>query len=43
MPVRTPLCPGRQTPMRSVPAHILRPEYVGKAAPTPSTDPWTQP
>jgi methionyl aminopeptidase len=43
MPVRTPLCPGRQTPMRSVPAQILRPEYVGKAAPTPSTDPWTQP
>jgi methionyl aminopeptidase len=43
MPVRTPLCPGRQTPIRSVPAQILRPEYVGKAAPTPSTDPWTQP
>ncbi|MGH3982117.1 MAG: type I methionyl aminopeptidase [Pseudonocardiaceae bacterium] len=43
MPVRTPLCPGRQTPMRSVPAQILRPEYVGKVAPTPSTDPWTQP
>ena len=43
MPVRTPLRPGRQTPMRSVPAQILRPEYVGKAAPTPSTDPWTQP
>ena len=43
MPVRTPLCPGRQTPMRSVPAQIVRPEYVGKAAPTPSTDPWTQP
>jgi methionyl aminopeptidase len=29
--------------MRAVPAQILRPEYVGKAAPTPSTDPWTQP
>ncbi len=43
MPVRTPLCPGRQTPMRPVPAQILRPEYVGKPAPTPSTDPWTQP
>jgi methionyl aminopeptidase len=43
MPVRTPLRPGRQTPMRSVPAQILRPEYVGKPAPTPSTDPWTQP
>jgi methionyl aminopeptidase len=43
MPVRTPLRPGRQTPMRSVPARIPRPEYVGKIAPTPSTDPWTQP
>ncbi|MDQ4010658.1 MAG: type I methionyl aminopeptidase [Actinomycetota bacterium] len=43
MPVRTPLRPGRQTPMRSVPAHIAPPEYVGKAAPTPSADPWTQP
>ncbi|MGH3936253.1 MAG: type I methionyl aminopeptidase [Pseudonocardiaceae bacterium] len=43
MPVRTPLRPGRQTPMRSVPARIPRPEYVGKTAPTPSTDPWTQP
>jgi methionyl aminopeptidase len=43
MPVRTPLRPGRQTPMRPVPAQIPRPEYVGKPAPTPSTDPWTQP
>ncbi|HSL08428.1 MAG TPA: type I methionyl aminopeptidase [Pseudonocardiaceae bacterium] len=43
MPVRTPLRPGRQTPMRPVPALIPRPEYVGKPAPTPSTDPWTQP
>ncbi|MGH3977123.1 MAG: type I methionyl aminopeptidase [Pseudonocardiaceae bacterium] len=43
MPVRTPLRPGRQTPMRSVPARIPRPEYVGRTAPTPSTDPWTQP
>ncbi|MGH3919597.1 MAG: type I methionyl aminopeptidase [Pseudonocardiaceae bacterium] len=43
MPVRTPLRPGRQTPMRPVPAQIPRPEYVGKTAPTPSTDPWTQP
>ncbi|MGH3872123.1 MAG: type I methionyl aminopeptidase [Pseudonocardiaceae bacterium] len=43
MPVRTPLRPGRQTPLRPVPAQIPRPEYVGKAAPTPSTDPWTQP
>ncbi|MGH3896860.1 MAG: type I methionyl aminopeptidase [Pseudonocardiaceae bacterium] len=43
MPVRTPLHPGRQTPMRPVPTQIRRPEYVGKAAPTPSTDPWAQP
>src|ERR687893_277497 len=43
MPVRTPLRPGRQTPMRPVPAQIPRPEYVGRTAPTPSTDPWAQP
>ncbi len=43
MPVRTPLRPGQQTPMRPVPARIPRPEYVGKTAPTPSTDPWVQP
>jgi methionyl aminopeptidase len=43
MPVRTSLRPGRQTPMRPVPAQIPRPEYVGKPAPTPSTDPWVQP
>jgi methionyl aminopeptidase len=37
MPLRTrePLTPGRQSPMRSVPARITRPEYVGKPAPTP--------
>ncbi len=29
--------------MRSVPKDIVRPEYVGKPAPTPSTDPWVQP
>jgi methionyl aminopeptidase len=29
--------------MRPVPAQIPRPEYVGKPAPTPSTDPWVQP
>ncbi len=29
--------------MRSVPLRIPRPEYVGKPAPTPSTDPWVQP
>ncbi len=43
MPVRTSLRPGRQTPMRPVPARIPRPEYVGRPAPTPSTDPWAQP
>ena len=43
MPVRTSLRPGRQTPMRPVPAAIRRPEYVGKAAPTPCAEPWTQP
>ncbi|MGH3938229.1 MAG: type I methionyl aminopeptidase [Pseudonocardiaceae bacterium] len=42
MPVRTSLRPGRQTPMRPVPATIPRPEYVGKRGPTPSTDPHTQ-
>ncbi len=40
---RAPLRPGVQTPVRQVPAAIPRPEYVGKAAPTPSTDPDTQP
>ncbi|HEX2300672.1 MAG TPA: type I methionyl aminopeptidase [Pseudonocardiaceae bacterium] len=43
MPVRTSLRPGTQTPVRPVPASIPRPEYVGKRAPTPSTDPWVQP
>jgi len=43
MPVRTPLRPGRQTPMRPVPPGIQRPEYVGKTAPTPCAEPWTQP
>jgi methionyl aminopeptidase len=43
MPVRTPLRPGRQTPMRPVPAAIQRPEYVGKPAPSPCAEPWTQP
>ncbi|MGZ4521687.1 MAG: type I methionyl aminopeptidase [Mycobacteriaceae bacterium] len=40
---RPPLTPGLISPMRSVPKQIPRPEYVGKAAPTPSTDPWVQP
>ena len=42
MPVREALTPGRISPMRPVPAEIIRPEYVGKSAPTPSTDPWVQ-
>ncbi|HEX7658661.1 MAG TPA: type I methionyl aminopeptidase [Pseudonocardiaceae bacterium] len=33
MPVRTPLKPGVQTPRRSVPANIARPEYVDKPHP----------
>src|SRR5436309_699241 len=43
MPVRTPLRPGLQTPMRAVPPEIRRPEYVGKAAPAPCTESCTQP
>ncbi|WP_433799342.1 type I methionyl aminopeptidase [Actinomycetospora sp. CA-084318] len=42
MPVRAPLRPGRQTPLRPVPSSIPRPEYVGKPAPARSTDPWVQ-
>jgi methionyl aminopeptidase len=42
MPVRAPLRPGQQTPMRPVPPQIPRPEYVGKPAPSRSTDPWVQ-
>jgi methionyl aminopeptidase len=42
MPVREALTPGRISPMRPVPAEIVRPEYVGKPAPTRSTDPWVQ-
>ena len=41
--MRTPLCPGRQTPMRPVPQTIRRPDYVGKSGPSPCTEPWTQP
>ncbi|MFN2479452.1 MAG: type I methionyl aminopeptidase [Pseudonocardiaceae bacterium] len=43
MPVRTPLRPGRQTPMRPVPPTIRRPDYVGKAGPSPCTEPLIQP
>jgi methionyl aminopeptidase len=41
--LRTALKPGRQTPIRTVPASIARPEYVGRDRPAPSNDPWVQP
>ncbi len=41
--LRTALEPGRQTPIRQVPASIPRPEYVGRDNPAKSTDPWVQP
>jgi len=41
--LRTTLQPGRPTPIRSVPASIPRPEYVGRDRPAKSTDPWVQP
>ena len=41
--LRTALRPGRQTPIRNVPASIPRPEYVGRDRPAKSTDPWVQP
>lgn len=40
--LRTVLAPGAQTPVRTVPASIQRPEYVGKPRPAPNTDPWVQ-
>ncbi|WP_370106279.1 type I methionyl aminopeptidase [Streptacidiphilus sp. BW17] len=36
------LVPGTLSPTRTVPAHIPRPEYVGKKAPTPYTGPEVQ-
>src|SRR3954452_736122 len=42
MPARTLLTPGAVSPRREVPARIPRPEYVGKASPTRSADPWVQ-
>ena len=39
MPARTPLIPGRVSGTRQVPAAIVRPEYVGKPAPTPYAGP----
>ncbi|HEY3259464.1 MAG TPA: type I methionyl aminopeptidase [Pseudonocardiaceae bacterium] len=43
MPVRTVLEPGQLSPPRPVPAHIPRPEYVGRPGPTRGNDPWVQP
>ncbi|MFL6144557.1 MAG: type I methionyl aminopeptidase [Labedaea sp.] len=43
MPVRAPLKPGVQSPRRTVPAHIARPEYVGKPAPARNVHPHVQP
>src|SRR6476619_1962838 len=43
MSTRTLLTPGTLSPRREVPAHIPRPESVGKAGPTRSADPWVQP
>ena len=40
--LRTAMRPGLPTPIRSVPAAIPRPEYVGKDRPAKSTDPWVQ-
>jgi methionyl aminopeptidase len=42
MPARTLLTPGTVSPVRPVPSSIPRPEYVGKASPSRSTDPWVQ-
>ena len=38
-PTREQLRPGRVSPIRSVPASIERPEYVGRPAPTPYSGP----
>jgi methionyl aminopeptidase len=37
-----PIAPGTVSALRQVPAHIARPEYVGKKAPTPYTGPAVQ-
>jgi methionyl aminopeptidase len=43
MALRTALTPGVISPPRAVPAHIQRPEYVGRKHPTRSQEPWVQP
>ncbi|QNK80101.1 type I methionyl aminopeptidase [Nakamurella sp. PAMC28650] len=40
--LRTIIKPGTPTPARSVPASVIRPEYVGKPAPAKSTESWVQ-
>jgi methionyl aminopeptidase len=42
MPVRAPLRPGQQTPLRPVPPQIPRPEYVGKPVADEGREPWVQ-
>jgi methionyl aminopeptidase len=42
MPARTLLTPGVVSPQRAVPAHIPRPEYVGRTSPARSDEPWVQ-
>ena len=42
MTVREPLTPGMISPWRQVPAHIPRPEYVGKKQPQPYNGPDVQ-
>jgi methionyl aminopeptidase len=42
MPARTLLTPGVVSPERAVPAHIPRPEYVGRTSPARSDEPWVQ-
>ncbi|MCY7342930.1 MAG: type I methionyl aminopeptidase [Pseudonocardia sp.] len=42
MSARTLLVPGVVSPIRPVPAHIPRPEYVGRPKPARSTEPWVQ-
>jgi methionyl aminopeptidase len=43
MPARSALTPGVLSPRREVPAHIDRPEYVGRPGPTLGDEPWAQP
>ncbi|WP_353647583.1 type I methionyl aminopeptidase [Nakamurella sp. A5-74] len=40
--VRTRISPGTVSPVRPVPASILRPEYVGRPGPRPDPGPWVQ-